>query len=247
MSSNISNILLTENIIQKIEQRSYDINKMRKHLINFTNNFREFKAIKANLINQLFEYESSFNQANNIFKTIYENIKNYEEIFADLKLKHLTNTEKINILTEENNKFQEDIFKLNKSNEFKNELNEDKDYFIKELLGKVKYLENIVRDYQKKIYIPKYTNVLDYKFNNFERFKDFYKSLKNTEASKNKDFNTDMHKINIHNNTKETYDSLNSNSNLNTKFNKTFSYNNKRNKSASSIRRKNYFKKNKCF
>ena len=86
----------TENLMKKIDQKSFDAKKMRQQIINYTNNFREFKGIKANLINELFEYETNLNQANDIIKHLYENNEIYVEIFADLKSKHEENIEKIN-------------------------------------------------------------------------------------------------------------------------------------------------------
>jgi hypothetical protein len=243
MTTTITSYLsTTENLMKKIDQKSFDAKKMRKQIINYTNNFREFKGIKANLINELFEYETNLNQANDIIKHLYENNEIYVEIFADLKSKHEENIEKINFLTNENNIFKEEINLLIKEKDNKNDFNNEKDYFIKDLIGKIKYLENILKEYQKRYYIPKYTNVLEYKFNNSDKFKDTYKNLKTFEEREDNDIakmryttNTKISNINSNNNSIFKSNLNEDIKNKNKNNNDTFS---KRNKSANLIRSK---------
>ena len=243
MTTTNSYLSTTENIMKKIDQKSFDAKKMRKQIINYTNNFREFKGIKANLINELFEYETNLNQANDIIRHLHENNEIYIEIFGDLKSKYEQNIEKINFLTNENNKFKEEINLLRKENDSKNDFNNEKDCFIKDLLGKVKYLENVLKEYQKRFYIPKFVNVLEYKFNNSDKFKDTFKNLKTMQMEieleqnqKQKQNQNQRLKLeNDYDNENDNVKMRYTNTNTNTKISNENLYSNtfpKRNKSA---------------
>ena len=174
------------------------------------------------------------------------NNKAYQETFHELKTKYLDHVGKIEVLTNENNKFKEEIAMLKRGVESKHDFNKEKDSFIKDLLGKIKYLENILRDYQKKYYMPKYTNVLDYKNKtmNSEKLKDLFKNMKVFEKLKNNDiemmkYNTLKENQNL--SEKEDMNLLNTIKRQEIKNEKVGNYKNtfsKRNNSASFIRSK---------
>jgi len=178
-------------VIYKLVEKAESIAELRKNLINYTNNFREFKNMKPNLINDLFTYEDCFYQLTTIIKTVTENNLNYKKTFEDLKKKHLEYERKILSLESENNSLK-DINKNNNNNILQlNEFNRDKDSFIKDLISKVNYFENVLREYQKKYYIPKFSKILEYgpKLVDSDKIKKLYNNMKIMEQIKMDEFN----------------------------------------------------------
>ncbi len=141
---------LVEATANKIEERIRKIIKLRKNIISNTNNFREFKIVKSEIIHQLVEYENDFRQLNTIIKSITtQNIIQKEN--ADLHVKQLERNENnLKILEKENFQIGESNQELQKRLANVVSSNCDKDSYINNLLTKIGYLENIIKDYQKK-------------------------------------------------------------------------------------------------
>jgi len=143
-------INLVEATSNKIEERIRKMIKLRKEIINNTNNFREFKIIKSDIIHQLVEYESDFRQLNTIIKSVTSQ-NTIQKENAEINQKQMEKLE-TNIKYFERENFQ--ILEINQ--ELQRRLasvtssNCDKDSYINDLLTKITYLENIIKDYQKK-------------------------------------------------------------------------------------------------
>ncbi len=149
-------------LVGKLVEKAESIAELRKNIINYTNNFREFKNIKANLITELFSYENSFFQLCTIFRSVTENNLNYKNTFENLKQKHFDFENEISELKLENKKLRDlnENLRINILNI--NEFNMDKEVFIKNLISKVSFFENVIKDYQKKYYIPKYFKLFEF-------------------------------------------------------------------------------------
>ncbi len=78
-----------------------------------------------------------------------------------------------------------DKFKKIKQQE-RHEFNKDKDCFIKDLIAKVNYLETVLKEYQKKYYIPKYAKLLEFspQLVDAEKVKRLYNNMKIMEQMK---------------------------------------------------------------
>jgi hypothetical protein len=155
----------TNKIIDKIEKN----NRLRKEIINYTNNFREYKLLKTDIVERLLENENDLRQLNIIVKSLTNQSNLQKEKIFSLE-NDLKNTQEQLTLTLEK---KEEMEKINESIKFEND---EKDIFIHELLTKLNFLEGVVRDYQTKIYISKYDKKFSYKspFINDENFKKFY-------------------------------------------------------------------------
>jgi hypothetical protein len=165
--NNKSNLIdaASNKIIDKIEKN----NRLRKEIINYTNNFREYKLLKTDIVERLLENENDLRQLNLIVKSLTNQSNLQKEKIFSLE-NDLKNTKDQLLITVEK---KEEMEKINESIKYEND---EKDIFIHELLTKLNFLESIVREYQTKIYISKYDKILSYKspFKNDENFKKFY-------------------------------------------------------------------------
>lgn len=171
-----TNLNLLDSTSNKINDKINMISKLRKEIINYTNNYREFKLLKSDIIETFLDNENDLRQLDVIIKTVSNQNYIQRETIDDLnnKINTLQNSLKISekeisSLNLQNETLQEEIKKLNNSNE-------TKDLFIHDLLSKVNFLENVIRDYQRRIYISRYDKMFTYKspFKNAEELKKFY-------------------------------------------------------------------------
>lgn len=153
---------LMENVSSKLLEKAESISDLRKSIVNYTNNFREFKNMKANLINSLFDYEDCFFQLSHIIKTVTDQNANYLQTFKNLKTKHFEFENKITELEYENIRLRNLSQSIQNNFTDLSEFNKDKDSFMKDLINKVNYLENVLKEYQKKYYIPKYSKIFEF-------------------------------------------------------------------------------------
>lgn len=162
----------TNKILDKIEKN----NRLRKEIINYTNNFREYKLLKSDIIERLLENENDFKQLNIIVKSLSNQSYLQKDQVESLN-------EKIFSLENELINSQASIEEMQKNNDYLNSENEEKDNFIHELLTKINFLENVVKDYRTRIYISKYDKMFSYKspFKNDENLKKFYEKFLPTD------------------------------------------------------------------
>jgi len=141
---------LVDATANKIEERIRKMIKLRKEIISNTNNFREFKVVKSEIIHQLVEYENDFRQLSTIIKSVTtQNIIQKEN--SDLNQMQLERSEnKIKLLEKENFQILENNQELQRRLASVTSSNCDKDSYINDLLTQIGYLENIIKDYQKK-------------------------------------------------------------------------------------------------
>jgi len=163
----------------KINDKIDIIGKLRKEIINYTNNYREFKLLKSDIIERFLDNENDLRQLSTIIKSVTNQNYVQNETIQALQQKIdnldnlLKNSEKDNI------KLKSDIEEQQKKINSLTITNQDKDIFIHDLLSKINFLENVIRDYQKRIYISKYDKMFSYKspFKNEELIKNFYDKL----------------------------------------------------------------------
>jgi len=174
---NSSNLLdATSN---KLNEKVEHISKLRKEIINYTNNFREYKLLKSDIIERFLDNENDFRQLGVILKSVTNQNNIQKETIDSLqnKIENLQN--QIKNSDNENLKLKAENEELQKKIESLTISNEDKDVFVHDLLAKVNFLENVIRDYQKRIYISRYDKMFNYKspFKNEELIKKFYDKL----------------------------------------------------------------------
>ena len=61
---------LVDATVNKVEDKIKKLIKLRKNIISNTNNFREFKEMKSDIIHQLVEYEGDFRQLTTIISSV---------------------------------------------------------------------------------------------------------------------------------------------------------------------------------
>lgn len=174
-----NNLNVLESTSNKIHHKIDLLEKLRKEIINYTNNFREFKLLKSDIIERILDNENDFLQLDVILKSVTNQNFIQRETINDLLNKtenlenHLKNSEKdISKYNTENDELKEKIKFLTISNE-------ERDVFIYDLLSKVNFLENVIRDYQKRIYISRYDKMFNYRspFKNEDVIKKVYDKL----------------------------------------------------------------------
>ncbi len=182
---------LVDATTNKIEERIRNMTKLRKEIISNTNNFREFKIIKSEVIHKLMEYESDFRQLSTIIKSVTtQNLVQKEN--ADLTNKQFERLEhKVKILEKENFQIMETNQELQRRLGNVTSSNCDKDSYIKDLLTKIGYLENIIKDYQKKYEVVRLSpETFDHKIpgrtNNYlSKYNEFSRSLQSSSNNNN--------------------------------------------------------------
>ena len=159
----------TNKIMDKIEKN----NRLRKEIINYTNNFREYKLLKTDIIESLLENENDFKQLNIIVKSLTNQCYLQKDQVTSLENELNNSKDEFSIACETIQEMQKKFDNLKSENE-------EKDLFVHELLTKINFLENvIIRDYQTRIYVSKYDKMFSYKspFRNDEALKKFYGKL----------------------------------------------------------------------
>jgi len=182
----LSDYSFMESVSSKLLEKAESISDLRKSIVNYTNNFREFKNTKANIINSLFDYEDSFFQLSIIMKTVTETNINCLQTFEKLKTKHFEFENSISELEYQNKRLANLSSGIQNNFENLKEFNNDKDSFIKDLIAKVNYLENVLKEYQKKYYIPKYSKIFEFNAQLVyaEKIKKLYSNMKIMEQIK---------------------------------------------------------------
>lgn len=184
MHTSINLIDITSN---KINEKVDLLSKLRKEIINYTNNFREFKLLKSDIIAKLLENEADFRQLSLIIKSITDQNEMLNKTIESMQLK-LEQSE-----TQLNNSIKENSDLKNKNKEAYSKIesltntNLDKELFIQELSSKINYLEKMINDYQKRIFISKYDRILAYRspLRSEDKFKHFYEKFLQDELKLN--------------------------------------------------------------
>lgn len=211
---------LVEATANKIEERIRKMIKLRKEIISNTNNFREFKIMKSEIIHQLVEYESDFRQLSTIIKSVTtQNVVQKEN--ADLTNKQLERLEnKMKILEKENYKILETNQELQRKLGNVTNSNCDKDSYINDLLTKIGYLENIIKDYQKKYEVVRISspetfehNIPGRTNNYLSKYNEFSRSiLRNSNNNQNNSMSSNYKKdLNLNYDYNRDYLNLNTN------------------------------------
>lgn len=165
---NFANLKLNE----KIENTA----KLRKEIINYTNNFHEFKILKSDIIETLLENENGLKQLSTIVQLMNDQINMQREHGDSLLTQLETSRITIEKVQEENMRIKRDIDDLSIQIDTLNISEKEKNICINDLLLKVNFLENVVCDYQKRVYITKYDKIFKIKspFRNEDLMKKFY-------------------------------------------------------------------------
>lgn len=174
---------LLEITSNKITKKIELIAKLRKEIINYTNNFREYKILKSDIIERLIDNEEDFRQLNLIVKSITEHNSIQRETIETLE-KRLEKTEsQLGNSVTENKNLTNEKEEANKRIEFLEKANEEKELYVHELLSKIVFLEDVIKDYQKRIFISKYDRMFSYRspFKSEERLKKFYEKFLQNE------------------------------------------------------------------
>lgn len=161
---------LLDSFYNKIKEKIELNAKLRNQIINFTNNFREFKIIKTDITERLLDHENDLTYFYDIVTSLTNKNTIYKEALKaqDIKLENFQiKLDEIEQLKQGLEKVSEE---LNSRINIINASNKDKDAFINELLSKVNFFKNLVKS-NKRI--------------NFVSYWD--KAKKNKSPSKNED------------------------------------------------------------
>ena len=184
---------LVDATVNKVEDKIKKLIKLRKNIISNTNNFREFKEMKSDIIHQLVEYEGDFRQLTTIISSVtQQNIIQKEN--SDLKQNNIDRIEqKLKFSEKENLQILETNQELQKRLGLVNNSNSEKDNKILELNSKISFLENIIKDYQNRYDIIRYprepydSRILQHRYDTYS-----YRNIDNVKFQNNNLYKKDL-------------------------------------------------------